>query len=97
MSRAEQKEKNKRRRAILDALDEQLSSPETTEVQQQHDRLLNLGISDFKARLMMARVFTSYIWHTLQKDEYTYQDYIADLSKLPETDWMDDDDTVIIE
>jgi hypothetical protein len=86
MSRLEQKEKNKRRRAILDALDEQISSPETPEVKQQHERLLSLGITDFKARLLMANVFATYIWHTLQKDNYTYQDYLADLSKLPEID-----------
>jgi len=86
MSRAEQKEINKRRRALLDALDEQLSNPETPEVNEQYDRLLSLGIPDLKARLMMAEVFATYIWHTLRKDDYTHADYVAELSKLPEID-----------
>ena len=93
MSRAEQKAKNQRRRAILDALDEQLSSPEAPEVKQQYERLLSLGITDFKARLLMAQVFATYIWHTLRKDNFTYADYVAQLSQLPEIDWSDDDDT----
>jgi hypothetical protein len=92
MSRAEQKERNRRRREILDALGEQLSSPEAPEVKQQYERLLDIGISDFKARLMMARVFTTYIWHTLRKDDFTYADYVAELSQLPEIDWSDVDD-----
>ena len=91
MSRAEQKEKNRRRRAILDALDEQLSSPETSEVLQQYDRLLDSGIPDLKARLQMARVLAGYIWHTLRKDNYTYANYVAELSRLPEIDGGDDD------
>jgi hypothetical protein len=95
MSRAEQKERNRRRRAILDALDEQLSSPESPEVKREYERLLSLGITDFKVRLLMARVFASYVWHTLRKDNYTYADYVLQLSKLPEIDWgeYDDDDT----
>jgi hypothetical protein len=90
MSRAEQKEKNKRRRAFLDALDEQLSSPETPEVNEQYERLLDLGIPDLKARLQMARVFANYVWHTLRKDDYTYADYVAELSRLPESDSSDE-------
>lgn len=92
MSRAEQKERNKRRRAFLDALDEQLSSAEAPEVKQQYERLLGLGIDDFKARLLMARVFATYIWHTLRKDDFTYADYIAQLAQLPEIDWSDVED-----
>ena len=78
---------------MLDALDEQISSPEAPEVKQQYERLLSLGITDFKARLLMARVFAIYVWHTLRKDNYTYADYVAQLSQLPDIDWSDDDDT----
>ena len=77
---------------MLDALDEQISSPEAPEVKQQYERLLSLGITDFKARLLMARVFAIYVWHTLRKDNYTYADYVAQLSQLPEIDWSDVED-----
>jgi hypothetical protein len=44
----------------------------------------------------MATVLAFYLWHTmrrLRKDDCTYDDYLAELAKLPEIDWKDDNDT----
>jgi len=92
MSRSEDKAKQERREAMMDALADQLSSPETPEVKQHYDRLLSLGITDPEVRELMATVLAFYLSHRLREDDYTYDDYLAELSKLPEIDWQDDDD-----
>ncbi len=78
---------------MLTALADQLSSPETPEVKQHFDRLIKLGIADSEVHELMATVLAFYLWHTMRKDAFTYDDYLVELSKLPEIDWMDDDDT----
>jgi hypothetical protein len=95
MSRAEDKAKQRRREAILSALADQLSSPETPEVKQHYDRLIGLGLSDPKVRELMATVLTFYLWHTVRSDGYTYADYVAELSRLPEIDWQDESDETV--
>ncbi len=77
---------------MLSALADQLSSPETPEVKQHYDRLLSLGIPDPEVRALMATVLAFYLWHTMRKDDYSYDDYLAELSELPEIDWREDDD-----
>jgi hypothetical protein len=93
MSRSEDKAKQRRRKLMLTALADQLSSPDTPEVKQHYDRLRSLGISDPEVRELMATVLAFYLWHTMRKDDYTYDDYVAELAKLPEIDWKDDADT----
>ena len=78
---------------MLAALADQLASPETPEVKRHYDRLRGLGISDPEVRELMATVLAFYLWHTMRKDDYTYDDYLAELAKLPEIDWKDDADT----
>jgi hypothetical protein len=78
---------------MLTALADQLSSPDTPEVKQHYDRLRSLGISDPEVRELMATVLAFYLWHTMRNDEYTYDDYLAELARLPEIDWKDDADT----
>ena len=77
---------------MLTALDDQVCSPETPEVKHHYERLRSLGHSDADVRELMATVLAFYLWHTMRKDDYTYDDYLAELSKLPEIDWQDDDD-----
>ncbi len=91
MSRSEEAAKQRRRKAILQALDDQLRSPETPEVKQHYDRLLALGQTDFDVRELMATVLAFYLWHTMQKDGYNYDDYLEELARLPEIDWKDDE------
>ncbi len=90
MSRSEDEAKARRRQLMLDALDEQLRSPETAAVKTQYDRLRKLGHSDAKARELMATILAFYMWHTARKDRYGYEDYIAELARLPDIDWQDD-------
>src|SRR5438105_3646762 len=93
MSRSEDKAKQRRREAILTALADQLSSPETPEVKKHYERLLALGITDPEVRELMATILVFYIRHAMRKDDYTYDDYLSELSKLPEINWNEDDDT----
>jgi hypothetical protein len=80
-----------RRQSVLRALDEQLRSPETPAVKTHYDRLRGLGHSDSEIRELMATVLAFYLWHTAREDNYTYDDYVAELVKLPEIDWKDAD------
>jgi hypothetical protein len=77
---------------MLDALDEQLHSPAAPEVKTHYDRLRALGYSDAKVRELMATVLAFYMWHTARGDDYTYDNYLAELGRLPEIDWQDDDE-----
>ena len=91
MSRSEEAAKQRRRQAILSALSDQLRSPETPEVKQHYDRLRSLGHSDSNVREWMATILAFYLWHTMRRDDYTYDDYLAELAKLPDIDWKEDE------
>jgi hypothetical protein len=93
MGRSKDTAKENRRQAILQALDDQLGSPETPAVKTHYDRLRRLGHSDSQVRELMATVLSFYLWHTARGDKYTYDDYVAELAKLPAIDWKDDADT----
>jgi hypothetical protein len=77
---------------MLAAFDEQLNSPETPEVKHHYNRLLSLGHSDTDVREMMATVLAFYLWHIARKDDYGYDDYLAELANLPTLDWKEGDD-----
>jgi len=76
---------------MLQAVQDQLSSAKTPEVRTHYDRLRSLGHSDTEARELIATVLAFYIWHTVRQDDYTYSDYVAELAKLPDIDWRDDE------
>jgi hypothetical protein len=92
MSRSEDSATANRRQSILTALDDQLRNPETPAVKTHYDRLRALGRSDSDVRELMATMLAFYLWHTARGDDYTYDDYVAELAKLPEIDWQDDAD-----
>ena len=81
------KDQMRRRALMLQALDDQLSSPDTPEVREQFQRLIDEGHSEEDARELMASILAVYIWRTHRGDDYTYGDYVADLERLPEIDW----------
>ena len=91
---SEDKDKQRRRDLMLRGVQDQLDSPDTPEVRMHYERLLALGHSDSEARELIATVSAFYIWHSVQQDEFTYADYAAELEKLPELDWQDDDNDV---
>ena len=80
-------DKARRKAAILAGLEDQLKSSETPEVKVHLDRLLSLGHSVFEAKEMMGTLLAFYIYHTQKQDGYTYDDYVEELSKLPEIDY----------
>jgi hypothetical protein len=41
----------------------------------------------------VATVLAFYLWHIARGDDYSYDDYVAELAKLPEIDWKDNADT----
>jgi len=84
--------KQRRKAAILRGVQDQLESPDTPEVRQHYQRLLSLGRSDSEARELIATLLAFYIWHIKRGDGYTYSDYVAELERLPEIDWGEDDD-----
>ena len=91
MSRSPDSATAARRQMMLKALDEQLCSPDAPAVKAQYERLRALGHSDEHTRELMATVLAFYFWHTSRGDEYSYADYIAELARLPEIDWQDDE------
>jgi hypothetical protein len=61
-------------------------------VKTHYDRLRSLGHSDSEVRELMATVLAFYFWHIARKDDYSYDDYVAELAKLPEIDCKNDAD-----
>jgi hypothetical protein len=92
MNRHLSTEKRRRRAGVMGALDDQLQSPETPQVREHYNRLRGLGHSEDDIRELMATVLLFYIWHTQRGDIYSYDDYVAELARLPEIDWHDDSD-----
>ena len=88
----EERDKQRRKKLMLRGVQDQMSSPDTPEVRVHYERLRTLGQSDAQARELIATVLAFYIWHTMRKDDYTYSDYVAELARLPEVDWHEDDD-----
>jgi hypothetical protein len=79
----------RRKAAILAALNEQLESSDTPEVQEQYDRLRVSGFSDTAVREMMAAVLATYLWHVMKQDDYTYADFVTQLKALPQVPWKE--------
>ena len=84
--------KQRRKAAILRGVQDQLESPDTPEVRLHYQRLLSLGRSDSEAQELLATLLAFYIWHIKRGDGYTYSDYVAELERLPEIDWGENDD-----
>jgi len=89
---SEDRDTQRRKELMLRVVQDQMTNPETPEVRVHYERLLALGHSDAEARQLIATVLTFYMWHTVRKDDYTYADYVAELGRLPEIDWGEDDD-----
>lgn len=89
---SEDREQQRRKELILQGVQDQLNSPETPEVRVHYERLRSLGHTDAEARELIGTVLAFYIWHTMQKDGYTYADYVVELEGLPEIDLQEDED-----
>ena len=89
---SEERDKQRRKELMLQAVQEQIASPETPEVKMHYERLRALGRSDSEALELIATVLAFYMWHTMRQDDYTYSDYVVELERLPDIDWMDSED-----
>jgi hypothetical protein len=89
---AEEEARQRRKAAILLGVQDQLESPKTPEVRLQYARLRSLGHSDTEARELIGTVLAVYFWHAARGDAYGYKDYLAELERLPEIDWGEDED-----
>jgi hypothetical protein len=89
---SEERDKRRRREAMLQAVQDQLTSPETPEVREHYERLRSLGHSDGEARELIATILLFYMWNTMRGNDYSYSDYVAELARLPEIDWSEDED-----
>jgi hypothetical protein len=76
---------------MLRGVQDQMTSADMPEVRVHYERLRSLGHSDAQARELIATVLACYIWHTMRKDDYSYSDYVAELARLPEIDWQEDE------
>ena len=88
---SEERAKQRRKALMLQAVQDQMTSAETPEVRVHYERLRALGQSDAEARELIAAVLAFYIWHTMRKDDYSYSDYVAELARLPQIDWLEDE------
>ncbi len=76
------------RAALLQALEDQLQSPETPEVRAELDRLLAAGVEEMRAKELMALILSFHIARLMRgKEAFDYAAYLAELRKLPEVDY----------
>ena len=89
MSAEEYEEVNPRAKAaLLQGLEQQLSSPDTPEVKAELDRLLSLGVKKKEAKKMIAAILAVHIVHMMkQQRPFDYAAYLAELRRLPEIDY----------
>lgn len=74
--------------ALLQALEDQLRSPETPEVKAELDRLVASGVPKKEAKEMMATILSFYIVQLMQGTKpFDYAAYLAELRQLPEIDY----------
>ena len=74
--------------AILQALEDQLRSPETPEVVAELNRLLAAGVRKKAAKEMMATILAFHIARLMKGTKsFDYAAYLAELGRLPEIDY----------
>lgn len=76
------------RAALLQALEDQLTSKDTPEVKAQLQRLLAEGVKMEEAKEMMALVLMFHITRMMQTEKpFDYKAYLAELRRLPDVDY----------
>jgi hypothetical protein len=74
--------------ALLQALEDQLRSPETPEVKAELARLVAAGVKKKEAKEMMATILAFHIARLMRGTKpFDYTDYLAELRRLPEIDY----------
>lgn len=74
--------------ALLQAVQDQLKSAKSIEVQHEYQRLVALGIGDSDAREMIATILSFHMVSSLQRGkEFDYPAYLTELRRLPDVDY----------
>lgn len=79
------------KKAIFEAVEEQLNSPESPYVRENYDRLISEGISIAEAKRMLACVLSVELWEiNTQKRGFDEDAYIKRLENLPDESYLDE-------
>jgi hypothetical protein len=74
--------------ALLEALENQLHSPQTPEVKAELERLIATGVRKREAKEMMAAVLGFHIVSLMKGTKaFDYSTYLSELHRLPEIDY----------
>tara|TARA_B110000037_G_C17052959_1_gene478545 strand:+ start:310 stop:573 length:264 start_codon:yes stop_codon:yes gene_type:complete len=78
--------------AILNAVQQQLESPESPYVREHYDRLIASGEEHDKVMQMLGSVLAIEMWEmsTLKRD-FDESTYISRLTELPQQSWQNED------
>lgn len=80
------------KKAILDAVSDQLRSPETPYVKATYDRLLANGLDKKEVMKMLGAALAVEMWEmSVQKRIFDEAGYIDRLNSLPDMSWMDEE------
>ena len=81
------------KKAILQAVEDQLNSPETPYVKKHLMRLVLEGMPEPEAKELIALVLMAELWQ-MNKDERNFNTelYQSRLAKLPDIDWYSEDE-----
>lgn len=77
--------------AILEAVREQISSPESPYVGEHYKRLLDSGHDEQEVMELLGSVLAAEMWEiSVQGRAFNEAQYIDRLAQLPDTSWMDE-------
>lgn len=83
-------ENPKAKAALIEAINEQIASPETPYVGKHYKRLLNEGHEEDDVLELLASILAAEMWEmTTQARGFNEKQYIERLEKLPDLSWMD--------
>ena len=86
------KENPRAKKAVLDAVKEQLSSPEAPYVKEAYDRLQSEGFEEEEIMKMLGAVLAVEMWEmNVQGREFDEPGYIERLNVLPDMSWIDEE------
>jgi preprotein translocase subunit SecA len=82
---------------ILNAVEEQLNSPECTYVREHYDRLIEMGYTELDAKKLIGSVLITEFWEMSNNQrEFDEAGYIEKLSNLPEMPWNEEKGHTIV-
>lgn len=86
------KENPRLKKALLDAVEEQLKSPDTPYVKEHYERLIGEGISQSEAKRMIGCILTVELWEMNKFNRAFDEDtYIQRLADLPDESYLDEE------